>query len=39
MAAVDAGVNNVHILDGRVEHCLILELFTNAGIGTMIEKK
>ena len=39
MAAVEAGVNNVHILDGRVEHCLILELFTNAGIGTMIEKK
>ena len=39
MAAVEAGVNNVHILDGRVEHCLILELFTNAGIGTMIEQK
>ena len=39
MAAVEAGVNNVHILDGRIEHCLILELFTNAGIGTMIEKK
>ena len=39
MAAVEQGVNNVHILDGRVEHCLILELFTTAGIGTMIEKK
>ena len=39
MAAVEKGVNNVHILDGRVEHCLILELFTTAGIGTMIEKK
>ena len=39
MAAVEKGVNNVHILDGRVEHCLILELFTTAGIGTMIENK
>ncbi len=38
MSAVKAGVNNVHILDGRVEHCLILELFTPEGIGTMIEK-
>lgn len=38
MTAVDEGVNNVHILDGRVEHCLILELFTPEGIGTMIEK-
>ncbi len=39
MSAVREGVNNVHILDGRVEHCLILELFTTAGIGTMIENK
>lgn len=38
MAAVEKGVNNVHILDGRVEHCLILEIFTPEGIGTMIEK-
>ncbi len=38
MSAVEAGVNNVHILDGRVEHCLILEIFTPEGIGTMIEK-
>lgn len=38
MAAVDKGVNNVHILDGRVEHCLILEIFTPEGIGTMIER-
>jgi len=27
------------ILDGRVKHCLILELFTTKGIGTMIEKE
>ena len=32
------GVNRVHILDGRVPHCLLLEIFTNQGIGTMIEK-
>lgn len=38
MAAVRKGVNNVHILDGRVEHCLILEIFTDDGIGTMIQK-
>jgi len=39
LEAVKAGVNNVHILDGRVQHCLILELFTVNGIGTMIEKE
>ena len=38
MAGVEAGVENVHILDGRVQHSLILEIFTNEGIGTMIEK-
>lgn len=38
MAAVEKGVNHVHILDGRVEHCLILEIFTPEGIGTMIMK-
>lgn len=38
MAGVNAGVKNVHILDGRTPHCLILEIFTNKGIGTLIEK-
>jgi len=38
IAGVQAGVNNVHILDGRVEHCLMLEIFTNEGIGTLIEE-
>lgn len=33
---VNAGVKTVHILDGRVEHCLLLEVFTDHGIGTMI---
>ncbi len=38
-AAVDAienGVNSVHMIDGRMEHSLIMELFTDEGVGTMI---
>ncbi|WP_105616192.1 acetylglutamate kinase [Vallitalea okinawensis] len=35
--AVIDGVKKVHILDGRVEHSLLLEMFTNDGIGTMVE--
>jgi len=38
IAGVEAGVKDVHILDGRVEHCLILETFTKEGIGTLIEE-
>ena len=34
--AVENGVNRVHILDGRKAHCLLLEFFTNKGIGTAI---
>ncbi len=34
--AIRAGVNRVHILDGRTAHCLLLEIFTNSGVGTMI---
>lgn len=34
--AVNSGVNRVHILDGRREHCLLLEFFTKKGIGTAI---
>lgn len=34
--AVRGGVSRVHILDGRMEHCLLLEFFTNRGIGTAI---
>ena len=30
------GVSRVHILDGRIPHCLLLEIFTNKGIGTAI---
>lgn len=36
--AIEAGVNSVHIIDGRVPHCLLLEIFTHHGIGTMITK-
>jgi acetylglutamate kinase len=35
--AIDAGVSAAHILDGREPHSLLLELFTDEGIGTMIE--
>lgn len=34
--AIENGVNRVHILDGRIAHCLLLEIFTNQGIGTAI---
>ncbi len=34
--AIEAGVSRVHILDGRIEHSLLLEFFTNRGIGTAI---
>ena len=33
-----AGVKNVHILDGRVEHSMLLEVFTKSGVGTMFGK-
>lgn len=36
MDAISDGVGRVHILDGRVAHCLLLEIFTNKGIGTAI---
>ncbi len=35
-SAVKNGVNNVHILDGRIPHSMLLEIFTSRGIGTMI---
>lgn len=34
--AVKEGVERVHILDGRIPHCLLLEIFTNEGVGTVI---
>ena len=34
--AIEQGVSRVHIMDGRIPHCLLLEIFTNKGIGTAI---
>lgn len=34
--ALKNGVNRAHIIDGRIPHCILLEIFTNKGIGTMI---
>ena len=35
VSAVREGVHRVHILDGRIPHCLLLEIFTNKGVGTV----
>ncbi|TYQ15238.1 UNVERIFIED_CONTAM: N-acetylglutamate kinase [Acetivibrio alkalicellulosi] len=37
--ALESGVGRTHIIDGRIPHCLLLEIFTNRGIGTMIMKE
>ena len=39
MDAIEEGVSRVHILDGRIKHCLLLEIFTDKGIGTAILRK
>jgi len=36
LAAVRAGVPQAHILDGRLPHAILLEIFTDSGIGTMV---
>jgi len=36
--AMNNGVSSVHIIDGRIPHCILLEIFTKTGIGTMISK-
>jgi len=38
LGAIDNGVAKTHIIDGRVEHAVLLEIFTDAGIGTEIVK-
>ncbi len=38
LEAVNAGVGSAHIIDGRVEHAVLLELFTDQGIGTLIRR-
>ncbi len=37
--AVKGGVNSAHIIDGRVAHAVLLEIFTDAGVGTLITNK
>ncbi|MGI6085964.1 MAG: acetylglutamate kinase, partial [Acetivibrionales bacterium] len=39
VSALEHGVNRTHIIDGRIPHCILLEIFTNKGIGTMITQK
>ncbi len=38
LESIDGGVEKAHIIDGRIEHSLLLELFTSEGIGTVIKK-
>jgi acetylglutamate kinase len=38
MESLDGGVKKAHIIDGRIEHSLLLELFTSEGVGTQIIK-
>jgi acetylglutamate kinase len=37
--ALDAGVKKAHIIDGRIQHSLLLEIYTDKGIGTQIIKE
>ncbi len=37
--AIENGVSRVHIMDGRIPHCILLEIFTNRGVGTAILNK
>jgi len=39
LSAVNAGVNSAHIVDGRVPHSVLLEIFTDQGVGTQILRK
>jgi acetylglutamate kinase len=38
ITALDAGVSKAHIIDGRIPHSLLLEIYTDKGIGTQIVK-
>jgi acetylglutamate kinase len=38
LRAVNGGVQSAHIIDGRVEHAVLLEIFTDEGVGTLITK-
>ena len=36
LETIDRGVRKVHIIDGRIEHAVLLEIFTSSGVGTQI---
>jgi acetylglutamate kinase len=38
IAALEAGVASAHIIDGRIEHALLLEIFTDGGVGTLLTR-
>jgi acetylglutamate kinase len=38
LRALDGGVSRAHIIDGRFPHSLLLEIFSEAGVGTLIQK-
>jgi len=39
ISAIDAGIRRAHIINGRIPHCILMEMFTYKGIGTMILKE
>jgi acetylglutamate kinase len=38
IAAVESGVSTAHIIDGRIVHALLLEIFTDGGVGTLLAR-
>ena len=36
--AIASGVNTAHIIDGRLQHAVLLELFTDEGVGTLLRR-
>ena len=38
LQALEGGVNQVHVIDGRQPHSMLLEVFTDQGVGTMITR-
>jgi acetylglutamate kinase len=36
LEAVDGGVTRAHVVDGRIPHAVLVEVFTDSGIGTMV---
>jgi acetylglutamate kinase len=39
LEAVQSGVHMAHIIDGRIEHAVMLDLFTDEGVGTIIRRR